>query len=719
MSPVPSDGLDGHKVTASKRLQTSKLSNQLETLNDDVDLSSLHLALRGSASFNVLEAIIDGTITRTIEGASLVKLTLFDRDRKILRSKYLTSKTDILVDGLWFRLVNTQKRGDNVILTFEDREVAVLRSYPKPHSPHNGFLRRPALNNDSRAEFAQYLVSQPDRDGVLAIRFHCPSLQKHAAIKSKHDVPTQPEKDLLRRPGFAPGAAITVQNDRADATQRANIGTVLDVGLSLGARRKVLVAADMVITVESWARNLPDGDADSAGIFQQRPSQGWGTYAQITDVATAAHSFFAGPPGGSGGGAIGLDQREPNLDPAVLAQRIQISAFPERYGAWRIESERTVSLYGILPTTETAAAQGSLLTSSGSPTRPGFTRGTKQTQGEVTIWQREDNWDCVGRLATEVKWRRFCVSGTVYFMSDQELFASRPVMRISEDSPGVDSIDVDDYDVRKKTVPGVITVSGRVSRWQAPPGSMVELFDMGLFSGRWLVSTIERPIFDTQGTFTLVKPQQAFPEHATSEWGSGQVSGQQLQQAPPLPGDGGDAGGAIVGIGETVTAAVAAALLLPYIAAGRLTDHPDIRATARGQAVTNRGGQLIHVDTRVMQSLLWLMQSGEGISLGLSAVCSDHHDDGANGHFGGHAWDMNVINGIRVDTDSAACKRLVLALDGLLRAMPATITLRQLISGGYGNHRDDACSRLSIPAADSFYGSGVMAQHCNHVHAGF
>jgi hypothetical protein len=43
---------------------------------------------------------------------------------------------------------------------------------------------------------------------------------------------------------------------------------------------------------ESGIRNLDYGDRDSLGVFQQRPSQGWGTPAQVMDVAHATTSFL-------------------------------------------------------------------------------------------------------------------------------------------------------------------------------------------------------------------------------------------------------------------------------------------------------------------------------------------------------------------------------------------------------------------------------------------
>src|SRR5690349_12867085 len=77
--------------------------------------------------------------------------------------------------------------------------------------------------------------------------------------------------------------------------------------------------------VESNMNNLPCGDRDSLGVFQQRPSQGWGTAAQIMDVAFASNSFFTR--------AINVAANHPGRSAGQVAQGVQISAYPDRYDA--------------------------------------------------------------------------------------------------------------------------------------------------------------------------------------------------------------------------------------------------------------------------------------------------------------------------------------------------------------------------------------------------
>jgi hypothetical protein len=99
--------------------------------------------------------------------------------------------------------------------------------------------------------------------------------------------------------------------------------TVHQVGLDMGASSKVMLSGFEAGWVESHMNNLPCGDADSLGVFQQRPSQGWGTPEQIMDVTYAATQFFAQ--------AIHNEPLYPDLSAGLLAQTVQRSCCPERY----------------------------------------------------------------------------------------------------------------------------------------------------------------------------------------------------------------------------------------------------------------------------------------------------------------------------------------------------------------------------------------------------
>jgi hypothetical protein len=95
--------------------------------------------------------------------------------------------------------------------------------------------------------------------------------------------------------------------------------TVVATGTAMGASPKVMLAAVEAGLVESNLNNCSNGDRDSVGVFQQRPS--WGTFAQRTDVAYASRSFLTK--------AIAREDRYSTS--GRLAQAVQVSAFPYRY----------------------------------------------------------------------------------------------------------------------------------------------------------------------------------------------------------------------------------------------------------------------------------------------------------------------------------------------------------------------------------------------------
>lgn len=71
-----------------------------------------------------------------------------------------------------------------------------------------------------------------------------------------------------------------------DGEQTANAAVIVAVGAELNVPPRGWVIALATAMQESGLRNLPGGDRDSIGLFQQRPSQGWGTPAQLRDPAT-------------------------------------------------------------------------------------------------------------------------------------------------------------------------------------------------------------------------------------------------------------------------------------------------------------------------------------------------------------------------------------------------------------------------------------------------
>jgi Pentapeptide repeats (8 copies) len=104
----------------------------------------------------------------------------------------------------------------------------------------------------------------------------------------------------------------------------------------MGLRSAVIAVATAM--QESTLLNLPYGDQDSVGLFQQRPSSGWGTASQIQQPAYAASAFL--------GALRGYQAQNPGWASQPLwqpAQGVQQSAFPAAYAKWEAQAAQLVA----------------------------------------------------------------------------------------------------------------------------------------------------------------------------------------------------------------------------------------------------------------------------------------------------------------------------------------------------------------------------------------
>ncbi|MEV6530202.1 heavy metal transporter [Streptomyces sp. NPDC048448] len=104
--------------------------------------------------------------------------------------------------------------------------------------------------------------------------------------------------------------------------QAVNAATISAVGTSRRLPERAVAIALATALQESNLRNIKHGDRDSLGLFQQRPSQGWGTTKEIMDPTYAAGVFYehlTKVPGYT------------RLPLTVAAQRVQRSGYPQAY----------------------------------------------------------------------------------------------------------------------------------------------------------------------------------------------------------------------------------------------------------------------------------------------------------------------------------------------------------------------------------------------------
>lgn len=104
----------------------------------------------------------------------------------------------------------------------------------------------------------------------------------------------------------------------------------------MGVRSAVIAVATAM--QESGLENVNYGTSDSLGLFQQRPSCGWGTAAQIMHPSYAAGAFLSA--------LHSYQQRTPGWASAPLwqaAQGVQASAYPTAYAKWEAQAASVVS----------------------------------------------------------------------------------------------------------------------------------------------------------------------------------------------------------------------------------------------------------------------------------------------------------------------------------------------------------------------------------------
>lgn len=763
-------------ITAVRKLELSQVTPgalQKELMGTDTSIDKFMLYFSSKMQFDVSSRIVDATIDRSIEASSALTVVINDYDRAVLTSGNLNNRLDVQIDGLWFRLAGVDKSGDELTLTFEDREIAVLREYQK--------FKKANRDKATRAEFVLNLIREVKEFYIPVV---IPELHRVMPIERYNNDLIGEDAILTKQPGMSPlynispsgnlfastappdqsggkvtvtqssnifkGAynvplpskaatgRLTVKGVAAAPDQIANAYKIMATGKSMtnqGVNRKMIICSLMTAIQESTLHNIDYGDEagpDSRGLFQQRDS--WGSLQDRMDPETSTRMFL--------NSALKVDDWR-NLPYWEVCYNTQHCAYEYRtaYGQWQQEATDFVNAYGITGgDNETAgsfvngmyqdakslANKGldalglSLPSSSGGAYY--FYRGTVVSKGSTPVLKPENSWTCIQRLADDVNFSAFFVSGTFYWISEDQLLKQRPQFELTEFMDGLGAID-GSYKHGSKAAS--LSVEATVGRWMAPPGTCIVIKDMGVWNGRWIVSEYSRSLFDLNATITLKKPRPMLPEplqgneNDIKSW-----LGQSSTGAAPVQTSAGNlfAPGNLFDAPQDL--ALAAKQLLSMSTSGRFTDSHnsvDLRASALNRKVNSACGGSVFIDIRCIQMILWLIQ--QGYKIGTYAWCSDHHCDGMSGHSGGHAVDIAIINGIGVNQES--CGPLVVQIDTLLnKHAPDGLRPRQLISGGFGNHRDQTCTSLCItdPVGqnpDSYYTPGVMAEHCNHIHVGY
>ncbi len=181
--------------------------------------------------------------------------------------------------------------------------------------------------------------------------------------------------DGIKLPRIGPECTVRADGEvTLDSVQMANAATITAVGVRKEMPEQAVVVALATALQESKLENLDDGDRDSVGLFQQRPSQGWGTIEQIKDPRYAAGKFYT---------ALKKVKGWEKMRVTDAAQRVQRSAYPNAYEKWADESR-------VLARALLGKATGAVAcTVTGTPAMRGTTAAAALMAGLKLDWGRK------------------------------------------------------------------------------------------------------------------------------------------------------------------------------------------------------------------------------------------------------------------------------------------------------------------------------------------
>lgn len=171
-----------------------------------------------------------------------------------------------------------------------------------------------------------------------------------------------------------------------DLQQARYASTIAAVGLKMSVPQFGIEVAEATAMQESKLHDLTYGDRDSVGLFQQRPSQGWGTQAQIMDPVYASTRFY---------GALTAVPNWQSLSLTEAAQAVQHSGAPEAYAAHETDARVLVAVF-------TGGAGDGLGCTLDGPTFAAQTKGaallTGRGQAVVDALRDQFGWANVGTV---------------------------------------------------------------------------------------------------------------------------------------------------------------------------------------------------------------------------------------------------------------------------------------------------------------------------------
>jgi peptidoglycan DL-endopeptidase CwlO len=220
--------------------------------------------------------------------------------------------------------------------------------------------------------------------------------------------------------GEGSGGGATIET--LSPEQRRNASAIIGVAKERGAPPRAWLVALATAMQESTLRNINYGDRDSLGLFQQRPSQGWGSPAEVTDPRYSTGIFLDR--------LLALPGWE-QMPVTEAAQTVQRSAFPDAYAKWEGLAVQLVEQVGdISDPTGCGTAPTGALPRGAAGAAIGF---ALREVGKPYVWGATgpDAYDCSG--LTMASWAQ---AGVALPHSSSAQYSSGPQVPASALQPG-------------------------------------------------------------------------------------------------------------------------------------------------------------------------------------------------------------------------------------------------------------------------------------------
>ncbi|SDC97478.1 C40 family peptidase [Actinokineospora iranica] len=208
--------------------------------------------------------------------------------------------------------------------------------------------------------------------------------------------------------------------------QRGTVALIISIGKQRNLSPRAWQVAIQAGMTESGLRSLNYGDRDSLGIFQMRPSMGWGSPAEVTDPTYAVNKFYD----------VLLDV--PNWEsqrPGESAQDVERSAFPDRYHRWEAMAAHLIGDLGqVVNATGCGQGVGNLLPAP-TPAAGDAIRWALGQQGKPYQWgaltTHQNSFDCSSLML-----QAYRSSGITLPRTSREQYRAGALLPVEQAQPG-------------------------------------------------------------------------------------------------------------------------------------------------------------------------------------------------------------------------------------------------------------------------------------------